>query len=400
MEVLEVSLVRIPVGPQHPALHEPENFTIEVEGETVVDVKVRIGYVHRGIEKGLESRTYVQGIFLSGRICGICSNCHTTTYAMTVEEAGGIEVPEKANYIRTIISELERIHSHLLWLGSAGLEIGFETMFMYVWRDREVVMDLLEAISGNRVNYAINIVGGVRRDITPELAKEIRKGLDYLEERTNYYKKLCFEETTIRKRTEGVGVLDTVTARKLGAVGPTARGSNVKFDVRKDDPHLKYDEAEFELITWDTCDTFARIVVRILEVLESIKIVRWCLDHMPKKGDIRPQKIIRRVPEGEAYGRFECQRGELVYFVKSDGSDKPYRVKVRTPTMANILSVPELLKGGYIADVPIALASIDPCFACEDRITFVDVEKERKWTWTKEQLRKYAMEFNRREGRW
>ncbi len=390
----------IPIGPQHPALHEPEHFQIIVEGETVVDVKPRIGYVHRGIEKALENRTYIQGAFLVERVCGICSNAHQCTFMMAAEEAGGIEVSEKAQFIRTIVAELERIHSHLLWLGAAGLEIGFETLFMYVWRDREVVMDLLEAISGNRVNYAMNILGGVRRDISPELADKIRKGLDYLEERTNYYKKLCLEESTIHKRTEDIGVLDPVTGVKLGAVGPTIRASGVKFDVRKNDPHLKYDEADFELITWDTCDTFGRVVVRVLETIESIKIIRWCLDHMPKKGDIMPEKLIRRVPEGEAYSRFEAQRGELVYYLKSNGTDKPYRVKIRTPTMANILSLAEILKGCYIADVPIALASIDPCFSCEDRVTFVDIEKGKTWTWTREELRKYSREFNEREKRW
>ncbi|MEM4446185.1 MAG: NADH dehydrogenase subunit [Nitrososphaerota archaeon] len=327
-------------------------------------------------------------------------SANTTCFSLAVEEAGGIEVSEKAKFIRTIVSELERIHSHLLWLGALGLEIGFETLFMYVWRDREVVMDLLEAISGNRVNYAMNIIGGVRRDITPELADKIRKGLDYLEERTKYYEKLCLEETTIRKRTEDVGILDPVTGVKLGAVGPTIRAAGVERDVRKDDPHLKYDEAEFNVVTWDSCDSFGRAVVRVLETLESIKIIRWCLDHMPKDGNIMPEKLIRRVAEGEAFSRFEAQRGELVYYVKSNGTDKPYRVKIRTPTMANILSVAELLKGCYIADIPVALASIDPCFSCEDRLVFVDVEKEHSWVWSMEELRKYSREFNEKERRW
>ncbi len=233
------SIINVVIGPQHPALKEPERFILEVEGEQVVKAVPRIGYVHRGIEKAMENRTYLQDLYLAERICGICSHAHTTCYVQTVEDLMGIEAPQRARHIRTIIAELERIHSHLLWLGVVAHEVGFDTFFMYVWRDREIIMDLLEEISGNRVNYAMNTIGGVRRDINEEKASKINRALNLIEEKVKKYIPILQKEQTLLKRTVGVGYLSSIDALKYNAVGPMARASGVKRDVRRDDLMLR-----------------------------------------------------------------------------------------------------------------------------------------------------------------
>ncbi len=202
-----MSRVTIPIGPQHPALKEPASLSVTLEGERIVDFDLRLGYNHRGIEKEAENRTYLQDIYMIERVCGICSHSHATCFVQAVEEIAQLDIPQRALFIRTIVAELERIHSHFLWLGVAGHEIGFDTLFMYSWRDRETVMDLLAAITGNRVNYGINTIGGVRRDIKPEEYPAILAALDSLEERVRYYIQLALEEVTLITRLSGVGTL-------------------------------------------------------------------------------------------------------------------------------------------------------------------------------------------------
>jgi NADH-quinone oxidoreductase subunit D len=378
--------VKVPFGPQHPALKEPEYFLFEVDGETVVDVKPRIGYIHRGIEKAFELRTYIQNIYLAERICGICSHAHTSCYTQAIEELLGVEAPPRARYIRAIIAELERIHSHSLWVGIAAHEIGFDTLFFYVWRDRETVLDIFEMISGNRIHYAMNTIGGVRRDIPAAMAPKIKKGLDFLEKRFEYYLDVVQTERTILKRTVGVGILKLKDAVNLCAVGPTLRASGVKNDVRADDPYIAYDEIPFNVVTHDGCDVLSRILVRCEEMLESIKIIRYALDHMPE-GIIRVP-VPTNVSQGEVVSRVEAPRGELIHYAKSNGTTKPERYKVRSPTLGNIPALCKMLLGGYVADIPIVLAGIDPCFACMDRMAFVDIKKNKKWVWTMQQLRR------------
>lgn len=388
----------IPVGPQHPALKEPTNFMIKVDGEYVVDAKARPGYNHRGVEKAMESRTYIQNLYLLERICGICSFCHMTNYCLTVEEAMGLEVPARAQYIRVITHELERLHSHSLWLGIAAHEIGFDTLFYYVWRDREVVMDLIERMAGNRVNKGMPTIGGVRRDIPPELIRDIRKGLDALEERMKYYTNLILKEKTILNRAVGVGILRPNDAVALGAVGPTARSSGIKTDVRADDPYLVFDEIPFNVIIHDGCDVASRVIVRCGEFMESINIIRFCLDHLPD-GPIRVKvPVIMRVPEAEVVCLWEAPRGELIHYFKSTGGTMPYRYKIRAPTLANIPSVQKMLIGNYIADIPIVIAAIDPCFSCTDRMIFVDVNTEKNWVWNSEQLRRYSRKWHQQNS--
>ena len=384
--------VIIPIGPQHPALKEPENFMVTLSGEKIMKFSARLGYNHRGIEKACEERTYIQDVYLTERICGICSHAHSTAFVQAVEEIAGLQVPKRALYIRTIIAELERIHSHLLWLGVAGHEVGFDTLLMYTWRDREVVMDILAELTGNRVNYGINTIGGVRRNITPEQIKDVSKGINTLEERTKYYIQIATKETTLIQRLSGVGILSHNDALKLGAVGPTARASGVDRDVRRDDPYAAYDEVKFKVIIDDHNDVYGRTLVRMGELMECYSILRQLLKNIPD-GPITV-KAPRKIPAGEAVSRYEAPRGEDVHYVKANGTEKPERVKVRAPTLANIQTVAKMLEDRQLADLPIVIAAIDPCFSCTDRLTIVrDLKTKTKKVMEWEDLHTYGIKW-------
>jgi len=361
----EGTLVNIIFGPQHPALIEPERFNLKVDGETVKEVKPRIGYAHRGIEKAAEQRTYLQDIYLVERICGICNACHAACFCQTVEAIMGVGVPPRAKYLRTIILELNRIHSHMLLLGHAGHQVGYETLFQYMWRDREPVMDIVERLTGNRVVASFVTIGGVRRDIKEGEIQKISNELATLKKRLDFYKQLFESDATLKMRFTNVGLLSRQDATELCVVGPVARGSGINMDVRKDEPYSAYDEVPFKVITYDQGDSWARLMVRLDEIGESIDIIEYALDHLPS-GPYRV-RVPRIVPAGEAIGRVEAPRGELFYYVKSNGTAYPYRVKVRTPTFANILSFVRIAEGGNIADVPASFVSLDPCFSCTDR---------------------------------
>jgi formate hydrogenlyase subunit 5 len=358
-------LVNIIIGPQHPALLESEKFTVSVDGETVKQVIPRLGYIHRGVEKAAEGHTYLQDVYLTERICGICNSCHSTTFIGAVEKILATQVPERAKYLRVIILELNRLHSHLLLLGHAGLEIGYEALFQYMWRDREPIMDLTEMVSGNRVITSSITIGGVRRDITDAQIPKIKSTLATLQTQMGLYQKLYETEPSIRMRTKNVGVLTREDAIKLGVVGPIARASGVVTDVRKDAPYEAYGEIPFEVITREAGDTLSRFLVRVDEITESIKIINYAVDHLPA-GPYRV-KVPRVVVAGEAINRVEAPRGELIHYVKSNGTAYPERVKVRTPTFANLPSFLKTAIGGSIADVPANFVSLDPCFSCTDR---------------------------------
>jgi len=389
--------ILIPIGPQHPALKEPESFNILLEGERVAAANVTIGYNHRGIEKACESRTYIQDMYLIERICGICSHSHSTCFIQTVEEIAGLSIPKRASFIRTLIGELERVHSHLLWLGVAGHEIGFDTLFMYSWRDREFVMDILAMLTGNRVNYSVNTIGGVRRDISADQIQEVLKAVDILENRTEYYIQVAYEETTLISRLAGVGRLPEDVVMRLGATGPVARAAGVKKDVRRDDPYAAYADMEFNVITDDHADVLGRTIVRVKELMESYKIIRQLLNSIPDGPLI--VKAPRKIPAGEAVTRYEAPRGEDVHYVKSNGTDMPERVKVRAPTLANLAAISYMLEGGYLADVPIVIAAIDPCFSCTDRmikVSNMNSGEESILDWNG--LRDYSIKWYREQG--
>ena len=387
----------VPIGPQHPALKEPGHFSFTVEGETVTAASVRLGYVHRGIEKAAESRSWVQDLYLLERVCGICSHCHATAFSLAVEKLAKVEVPPRAMAIRELVAELERIHSHLLWLGVAAHEAGFETLFMFTWRDRETVMDLLEGLTGNRVNYSANLLGGVKIDVDQEQADAIRRGVDYLRERIVHYRQVATTDETFVGRTKGIGVMSAEQAERMGVVGPTARASGVARDIRVDAPYVSYPQFPVSLCLDGAGDLAARVGVRVAELEESCRVIETILDGMPE-GDL-VGRMPRRVPAGEAIARVEAPRGELLYFVKSGGGDKPDRVKVRTPTMCNMGSVVALAVGHKLADVPMLLAGIDPCFSCNDRLVSVEGRRGDRDVWTWERLRRYGIDYYRSSGR-
>ena len=389
--------VKIPIGPQHPALHEPALFDLTLEGERILEMQLKLGYNHRGIEKACEERSYIQDIYLIERICGICSHSHSTAFCMATEEVAGLQVPPRGQYIRTLVAELERIHSHLLWLGVAGHETGFITLLMYTWRDREVVMDLLAMLTGNRVNYGVNTIGGVRRDFTAEQLQQILKAMDALEERTKYYIEVAASEPTLAKRLVNVGYLSPGDAMKFNAMGPTGRASSVDRDVRRDDPYLAYGDVQFKVVTDTHNDVFGRTLVRVGELMESYSIVRQLIAKMPD-GPVKV-KAPRKIPAGEGVARYEAPRGEDIHYVKGNGTDKPERVKVRAPTMGNLAAVGKMLENNNLADVPVVIAAIDPCFSCTDRaIRVTDLSKGRTELLTWKELRQHGIEWYRREA--
>jgi Ni,Fe-hydrogenase III large subunit len=355
----------IPIGPYHPALEEPYKINVTCEGEKVQDVDIAIGFNFRGIELLAQRRNYIQDVTLVERVCGICSNVHTMTFCMAAESIAGIKIPARAGYIRVIIAELERLHSHLLWSGVAAELIGFQTMFMEIFALRESVMDVLEAISGNRVNYAMNSIGGVNRDITdPDsiltAVRGIQKSLEKL------VIPVFTTNATVKARTAGVGTLTREDALIYGTVGPTARASGLELDLRCDQPYAAYGELGVNRVVQTAGDVQARVVVRALEMLESVRLIEKALQTLPS-GPIRIEDRVPVIPLGEATARAEAPRGEVFYYIASDGSDIPQRVKVRTPTYANMPSVRAMSRDQQLADMPLIQASIDPCYSCTDR---------------------------------
>ncbi|MCX6802193.1 MAG: nickel-dependent hydrogenase large subunit [Candidatus Diapherotrites archaeon] len=384
------------VGPQHPALKEPASFRVHVDGEKILSLDLDISYNHRGIEKGMEQRTFEKNIYLVERICGICSHSHTTNFCKGIEEIMNLTIPRRAQYIRVIMAELERIHSHLLWLGVEGHGMGFDTLFMYTWRDRETVLDLMETISGGRISHAMNRLGGVRRDVDDATAKKVLQELKFLEGRADYYINLVKTEKTLAKRMKGVGILSKKMALELAAVGPTARGSGVKRDIRKDDPYAAYGEIPFKMITSDSCDVYGRNYVRVYELKESLDMVRYALENLPK-GDLYAP-IPDTVKAAEVVSRYEAPRGELFYYIRTNANNMIERAHVRTPTFANWLSVVEAMKGMHIADIPIIIAAIDPCMSCTSRTTIVDANDRKLGALSWEELEAYSIKWYKGRG--
>jgi membrane-bound hydrogenase subunit alpha len=355
----------VPIGPYHPLQEEPEFFKLIVEGETVVDLEINIGYNHRGHEFVSPELTYDQVPFLVERICGICSNSHPLACVLAIEDCAGVKPPPRADYIRSVVHELERIHSHLLWVGLAGHFIGYNTVWMWAWRYREHILELFEMITGNRNHYAMNKPGGVRRDIKAEQIPQVLAVMDVVDKKTMMLTKAVLDDPVIRSRLEGVGVLTREQAIAYSVTGPTARPSGVDIDVRRDDPHCAYDRVPWDVIVLNEGDVFAKAKARLLEIFESTKIVRACLKDLPD-GPIETR--IDEVPPGEGIGRTEAPRGEVFHYIRSDGTNRPLRHKVRAPSFMNIASNVVAVKGGSIADAALTLAAVDPCYCCTERM--------------------------------
>jgi len=357
------------VGPFHPLQEEMEFFQLTIDGEIVTDIDVRISYNHRGIEKLSETLQYDQIPYLVSRICGICSASHPLAYIQAVEEIAGVEIPERARYVRTIINELERIHSHLLWVGLGGHFIGYDTVFMWAWKYREPVLDLLEEITGNRNNYGNVRVGGCREDIPDEIVPKILKELDVVEQKTEMLTKAILDDPVLHARLKGVGVLSKKDAVAYAVTGPTARGSGIKIDVRHDDPYAAYSDLDWNVISQTEGDVFAKAVVRLLETFESIKMVKESLNKLPK-GPVAVE--VKEIPPGEGCGHAEAPRGETFHYVRSDGGNRPIRHKIRAPSYVNVPSFKASCIGQHLADVTLTLAAVDPCYSCTERLAVVD----------------------------
>ncbi len=364
----------IPVGPLHPLQEEMEFFQLTVDGETVTDIDVRISYNHRGIEKISESLQYDQIPLLVSRICGICSASHPLAFVQAVEEIADVKLPDRARYVRMIIAELERIHSHILWVGLAGHFIGYDTVFMWAWKYREPVLDLLEIITGNRNNYGNLVIGGCREDIPDELVPQILKELDKIEKKMEMITKAVLDDPILHARLKGVGVLTKEAATKYCVTGPTARGSGVDIDVRRDDPYAAYSDIEWSVPTQTEGDVFAKAVVRLLETFESIKMVREGLRKLPK-GPVKTE--VKEIPPGEGTGHAEAPRGETFHYVRSDGGNRPVRHKARAPSYVNVPSFKASCIGQQLADVTITLAAVDPCYSCTERLAVVDKRTDK-----------------------
>jgi len=379
----------VPFGPIHPALKEPEYFKLILEGERIVDVIPRIGYVHRGLEKAAEQRPWIQNIYMFERTCGICSFAHSMAYVQAVEELLLYKLPERAKFIRLIVAELERIHSHLLWIGLMGHWAGFETLFMWVWKDREIVLDIVEAIAGNRIHKSLATIEGVKRDIPEALISGFIERLKYITTRVHYYRSVVDTESTLLIRTEGIGKISADRLEQLCAVGPLVRAAGIPRDVRRDDPYAAYTDVPLDVVTKTGVDIHTLMQQRLDEVVVSSNMIIYALEHLPP-GQIKI-RVPPVVPKGESVSHVEAPRGELFYFVKSNGGRTPERVKVRTPTLANLPSALEMLKGHTLADVPVVLTGIDPCFGCMDRLSFLDRDSQKLWRWSGEELRQYGI---------
>ncbi|HTF99482.1 MAG TPA: NADH-quinone oxidoreductase subunit C [Nitrospirota bacterium] len=376
----------VPFGPFHPTLDEPSHFRLYVEGEMVRGCEYRGFMVHRGIEKLAESvMSYNDINMLAERICGICGCVHSVAYSQAVEAAAAVKLPPRAEYMRTIMLEIERLHSHLLWVGLACHIVGFDTLFMQSFRIREPIMWIAEKITGNRKTYALCVIGGVRWDITHDLKAELKSVLDRLEAEWRPVVAAVAGDKNIQKRTRGVGVADRNLVKERGLIGPVARAAGVDIDCRRDHPYAAYDRVEFEVIVERGADVWSRLLVRAKEVFESIRIIRQCLDKM-EEGPLQTV-ITDELPVGRiGLSSVEAPRGESHHFVITGENNRPRRWRVRAPTYQNLQAVPMMIKDQQIADMTISLGSIDPCFSCTDRMETIDLKTNAKRIWSQKEL--------------
>ena len=376
----------VPLGPFYPTLEEPAYFRLFLDGEHVVGSDYRGFYNHRAVEKlGDSELNYNQIPFVAQQICGICGQVHSVAYCQAVEDACGIDTPMRAKYIRSILLELERLHSHLLWVGLAGHIIGFDTILMQAWRIREPVMWLMERVTGNRKHYSSNLIGGVRFDIDEDASQDIHRVLDKVEAEFKAVVDAISIDTTLMMRLKGVGILTEENARSLAVVGPVARGSNVAIDARVDHPYAAYAELGVQKQLQDGCDCWARTMVRVLEVFEALRLIRKALADMP--GGAVMAKIDHELPSGKmGMCSVEAGRGEAHHYVLTGDDNRPYRWRVRAPTYPNLQAVGCMIQGGQLADVPICIGSYDPCFSCTERVEALDVNSKEIRVYTKLEL--------------
>jgi NADH-quinone oxidoreductase subunit D len=381
------------MGPQHPSTHGVLRLLLTLEGETVEDCTPVIGYLHTGIEKNCEAKTYAQVVTLTDRVDYLAPLSNNLCYCLAVERLLGLEVPKRAQYVRVLLTELTRIASHLVWVGTHAIDLGAMSVFLYTFREREEIMKIFEYVSGQRMMTSYFRIGGLALEPPPGWIDMVGRVTDTLPGHVDEYEDLLTNNKIWLARTKGVGVLSAADAIAMGASGPMLRGSGVAYDVRKAFPYSSYDEFEFEVKTQAAGDCFARYQVRVAEIRESIKIVRQAMEKVPSEGPFKAEapgivapsreemktsiegliyhfKIYTEgfaPPRGEVYQVIESPRGELGFFVASDGSAKPYRVKMRTPSFINLQTLPKICQGRLIADVVACIGTTDIVLGEVDR---------------------------------
>jgi NADH-quinone oxidoreductase subunit D len=381
------------MGPQHPSTHGVLRVVLELEGETVIKAQPVIGYLHTGIEKNCEAKTYSQVIPLTDRIDYLAPLSNNLCYCLAVEKLLGLETPKRAQYIRVLLTELTRISSHLVWLGTHAIDLGAMSMFLYGFREREELQKIFEMVSGQRMMTSYFRIGGLALEPPPGWLDRVARFLDAFPARIDEYENLLTRNRIWLGRTQGVGTLNAADAIAIGVSGPSLRGSGVAYDVRKYFPYSSYEEFDFDVPTQTAGDCYARYLVRVAELRESVKIVRQAMKKVPPTGPIRSEapgivpppreemktsiegliyhfKIFTEgfaPPPGEVYQVVESPRGELGFFIASDGSAKPYRVKVRAPSFVNLEALPKLVEGRLLADVVACIGTIDIVLGEVDR---------------------------------
>ena len=376
------------IGPQHPWAEEPAHFIIHVKGERVVEADIRIGFNFRGMEKAMEARTWRQNTMLVPRACGICSAVHQNIYVRVVERLAGVEdqVSDRARLIRMFSCEAERVHSHILWYGILAHDAGFDTLLHITWRDREIIMDIVEDVSGNRVNPALMLPGGAKRDIPQAKLDKAKPMIADLIKKVEYHRKVFTEEISIRNRLEDVGILTKEDAKETTPNGPTGRGSGLPFDVRKAYPYELYDKLDWNLVCYPEGDVLATTLVRVDETLESLRMLQQISDQLESTPGETLIRVRPRVPEGKYMARAEAPRGEDIHYGIANGTDKPERYKIRAPSLGNIDATLKRMDGEYIADMPVILRSYDPCFSCTNRVMIINEKTGEKTLMTQDEF--------------
>ncbi len=385
-------LLTINMGPQHPSTHGVLRLELVLDGEVVVHCRPVIGYLHTGIEKTFESKTYVQGVVLTDRTDYLNPLGNNLAYALSIEKLMGCEIPERATVLRVVLAELTRLASHLMFIGSMALDLGASSPFLYCWREREKILDFFERMSGARMMTSFIRPGGLARDLPPDLLADMSTFIDSMPAYIDSYEDLLTGSPIFRERTEGVGVLTGDDALALAVSGPILRASGVALDLRKANPYCGYEAYEFDVPTGTVGDCYDRYLVRVAEMRESLRICRQALDSVPdgpvqtsdRKVMPPPREELARSmeavihhfklwtegirpPVGEAYVGVESPRGELGFYVVSDGSGRPIRVHERAPSFANLQALPRIIEGGAMADVVACMATMDPIMGEVDR---------------------------------
>jgi NADH-quinone oxidoreductase subunit D len=349
----------INVGPQHPATHGVLHLVITLNGETIKNVEPHLGYIHRSIEKMCESLTYRQFIYVTSRMDYLSAHINNHACAMCVEKGLQLEIPPRAQVIRVLMDELTRIASHELWWGAMAMDLGAFTPFFHAFRERESINDIMEETCGARLTMNYMVPGGVMHDIHPNFQKRVKDFIQQYKSKIHEYDEMVTGNVIFQNRMKGVGFISPEDAISYGCTGPVARGSGVSSDTRKHYPYEIYDKIEFDEVLETGCDSFARYMVRLREMQQSIRIIEQLIDNIPE-GDFQAKtKAVLKLPKGEFYSKAETARGELGVYIVSEGGTTPYRIKFRSPGFSNLSALNHLVKGGKIGDLIAAMGTLD-----------------------------------------